>query len=198
MGWRERDYSQDTWTERGSARPASRWPAPAVATLLIIHLLAFVGVQMLRSTPDGAAIVDWWSLSQTSARVAGIVLHPFATRDVLTLALTLLLIWSLGGQIERQDGRWRLVGLYLAGNLLAGLAFFGVARAWPTLTRLALDYPVGACAAWAVAAYRGMSGGVVVLFGRLWNVAHVVGIVLAVSIGLMLALHRLAAIRHRP
>ena len=192
-GWRDRDYSQDTWTERGSAGPSFKWPQRGAFVLIGLHVAAFVLVQVLAS--EGAeSLMGVLAISESVAHPVGILLHPLATRDLLTLVLTVLIIWTLGSRIEQQDGRRQMLSLYLTGNILAGLAFFGLARLWSPLAAVELDYPAGALAAWCLAAYWMAANEMVVLFGRLRKVSHLVGIGLVVVVGLMFAFRGLGAV----
>jgi len=194
VGWRERDYSQDTWAETTASRSGFRWPPRAAGVLIVLHLTAFMLVASLGSSSGGRQVVGWLALSDASAHPLGIVLHPLGTDRLLSLVLTIFVIWSLGGYLERQQGGRNLVGLYVVGNLAAGAAYFAIARWQPPLAAAALDYPTGAFTAWVVAACRSMAGGTLVLFGRFWRVTHLVMIGLGVAVALMLALRGSSAV----
>ena len=193
MGWRERDYSREIWAESATGGRTFRWPPRGAAVLIGLHVAAFVLLSVIASE-GGEHIANLLPLSESTAHPLAIFLHPLAAREVFSLILTILVIWLLAAPIERRDGAGRMVSLYVAGNLLAGLVFFAMARFWPILAGMELDYPAGAFAAWCIAAYRGMASEMVPIFGQLRRVSRVVGICLAVVIGLMLAFHGLGAI----
>lgn len=194
MGWQDRDYAEQTWHEQSSAGPRLRWPSRGAAILIILHIVACVFLLLIEEEQGGEAIISMLALSDTSAHPLAVLLHPLATRAFLTLIITVVVIWSLAGRIEQQFGFGRMLGLYVVGNLLAGGAFFAVARTWPALAGVALDYPTGAFAAWCVAVFRGLSGEIMMLFGRPRRVSHVVALAAVVIVGLLLALHRLAGV----
>ncbi len=193
MGWHERDYSSDTWAEVGTRRGGLRWPPRGAGFLIIVHVAAFVRVQVLFS--EGAAhLVTAMTLSHESAHALGILLHPFATRAALTLIFSAVIIWLLGGHVERLRGRGRMLLLYVLGNVMAGLAFYPLARFAPAAAGIPLDSPAGASAAWCMLACTAMAGERLPLLGRYWRAWHLLGIGLAVIVGLMFAFHRLGAI----
>ncbi len=193
MGWHERDYSSDTWGEIGTRRGGLRWPPRGAGILIIVHAAAFVLVQVLFS--EGAAgQVTMLTLSQESAYALGILLHPLATREALTLIFSAVIIWLLGGHIERLRGRGRMLLLYVLGNVLAGLAYYAIARFAPAAAGIPLDSPAGASAAWCVLACTAMAGERLALLGRYWRAWQLLGVGLAVIVGLMFAFHRLGAI----
>lgn len=169
MSWRERDYSRE---EAPGLMSAAGLP-PAVLALCTMHVAAFFFVV--------AANADVGALSRMAlaARpgVIGVFLHPIAIGALHGLspgAITKLLItlgaaWILGGRVTRFGGPLLMLGLYGAGNLVAGLAFALLASVWPAGALLPLDLPLGAIAAWSLWSAAWL-GGEYVTFGR-WTVA---------------------------
>ncbi len=195
MGWRDRDYSKDEpWTQRGAAGAIFRWPSRAAGVLILVHVGAFVLMLLIGTEPGGAAVVQNLSLSDKQAHPLAIVTHPLATRDLLSIIVTIFILWTLAARVEQQFGWRRMIALYAAGNLLAGAAFFTLARLWPPLAGAGLDSPTGAFAAWCVIAYRGMSDQMVPVFGRMHRLSRVVAVSIAIAVTLMLALRGLGTI----
>lgn len=194
MGWRDRDYANETWTGRGPAAAGLRWPTRTVVLLIGLHIAAFVFVHLMASTRAGAEAVRYAALTSATAQPQAILLHPFATRNFLTFVVDLLVIWLLGGYVAQRYGGRRTITLYVFGNLGAGAAFFALARLQPGLAGVELDSPTGAMAAWLVTACRGLGGEVVGLFGRWWNARRLLAVCVAVAVGLMLALRGSAAL----
>jgi membrane associated rhomboid family serine protease len=183
MSWRDRDYGDGEYGEPGAIRRHFRAPPPVSLALLLLHAAAFVLLLALQVRTGGAA-VRVMALTGSDPHPAAIALHPFATTGVLSLLFVVLALWSLGGRLEQRLGRWRLLGLYITGNAVAGAAYFAVARLQPGLAVVPLDYPVGALAALCAAAWRHLRTDDVLVFGRVTSVAKVY----AISAGIVAAL----------
>jgi membrane associated rhomboid family serine protease len=195
MAWRDRDYSKDEpWTQHGSVRSRLRWPGGVAGILVLLHVAAFILVLFLRTEAGGAALANSLALSEKAAHPWAIFTHPLATPSLLSLIITVFILWTLAARIERQFGWRRMIALYASGNVLAGAAFFALARMSPPLASAGLDSPTGAFAAWFVMAYRGMGNQMMPLFGRMYRLSRVVAVALAVMTVLMLALRGVGAI----
>ncbi|MFH1745436.1 MAG: rhomboid family intramembrane serine protease [Planctomycetota bacterium] len=186
MSWRERDYSRETWGQARAGGGGLRWPTRGAGVLIVLHILAFFLLAVIAEDESGAGVVAALELSQQSVQPLAILLHPFATRSVLTLIITVVVIWSLAGRIERQFGLGRMLTLYITGNLLAGIGFFTLASFWPIMAGVELDSPTGAFAAWCVALYRAMSGEMIMVMGQMRRASRVFGVVAAAAILLLL------------
>lgn len=160
----DRDYARSRPQERGPLGGIELPPTGAL-TLFIIHGLAWA--TMLGAAFDAVQMPLRQLLltSQPLAQPLAILLHPLADGGLGAL-LTLVVIWTLGGRLERTVGTRQLVRLYLLGNLLAGAAYYALA-ALLRYEWTPLSYPVGALAAWVLAAWRHMRYDMVVVFGRL-------------------------------
>lgn len=193
VGWQERDYSDESYGEPVSTAGGLRRPPNGTLALMIIHGAAFVLMLMLRHG-NGAAIVSMCAPSAESAHPLGILLHPLATADVLRAAFVVLALWSLAGRLEPRLGLPRLIVLYVAGNLVAGGVYFGVARGLPTLATAPLDYPVGALAALCLTAWRQLRHDLVQVLGRVMSVATIYAICAGIVVVLALAGERAGAL----
>lgn len=196
MSWRDRDYyKEESWTGARSSGMAFRRPPVATAVLMALHVLVggLLWVTSQGEPPDAISLAAF-SFSEQNAPLLAIVLHPFASHSVISLLLSVLIVWMLGGHVERQRGARAMLGMYVVGNLLAGVAFFAVAHAWSPLGAFPLDYPAGALGAWAVAAVRPMWGEMVMVFGKPQPVSQVACISGAIAAGVMVALHRFGAV----
>ena len=193
MGWQDRDYDEPTWREPGLGRGYFRAPPRGTAVLLCLHAAAFILLLIItgRNQPGLAARL---ALSGSGTHPVGLLLHPLATREPISLLITLLVIWLLASRLEHQHGLRRTLGLYALGNLYAGVIYFLLARAWPASAALELDYPAGAFAAWCLTAYRDVSHTTVTVLGRVRRASHVAAFGLAAITALMLILHGLGAI----
>jgi membrane associated rhomboid family serine protease len=183
VGWQDRDYSDETYGEAVSTSRGVRRPPSATLTLMVLHGVAFIFVFMLQHG-EGAGIATLLALEGTSTNPIGILLHPLATVDVLQAAFVVLALWSLGGRMEPRLGMRHFIGLYAAGNVAAGLVYFGLARGLPGLATAPLNYPVGALAGFCVAVWRGLQHEQVQVFGRVTSTAKVY----AICAGLVVAL----------
>jgi membrane associated rhomboid family serine protease len=189
VAWRDRDYSKDEpWTEHGSMRSRLRWPGGAAGMVILLQIAAFILVLLIRTESGGAGFVNGLALSDKAAHPWAIFTHPLATSSLLSLIITVFILWTLAARIERQFGWRRMIALYAFGNVLAGAGFFALARMWPPLASAGLDSPTGAFAAWFVMAYHGMGNHMVPLFGRMYRLSRVVAAALAIVTVLMLAL----------
>lgn len=204
MGWRERDYSQASWREPRRIG-GIRLPPTVTLVLLAAHGVLFVALQITRAE-TGPALDSWTRLggrvesgparseapaaaaSLTPLRATGVLLHPVGTNRVLTLIFVVVTLWILAGPLESRIGGGRVLLLYVAGSLLAGAAFYAVAALAPTLGATALDYPVGAFAAWCLASWWVFADDFLIVFGKVSTRAKLIAIFAAVSVGLTLLL----------
>ncbi len=187
MGWRERDYHQEDYDQPVAAPSAGgvRRPPSGALLLMIVHGVATLLMLML-SAEAGRQQIPLLGLVNPAQHPAGIILHPFATTSLFSGAFAVLALWSLGGRIEQRVGTQRFVLLYVAGNLLAGLAFFVVAQASEALAERALDYPVGALAALCVAAWFHLRHDAVSVFGHVTTAAKMYAVCAGIVILLAL------------
>jgi membrane associated rhomboid family serine protease len=183
VGWQERDYSDESYHDPVSTAWGIRRPPNGVLALLILHGVAFL-LMLALQRGDGEAVAALFVLSGGAAQPLGILLHPLGTASVLSALFVILALWSLGGRLAPRVGLRRLVVLYVAGNLTAGVAYWGVARGWPTLAGAPLDYPVGALAAWCALAWTRLRDDAVQILGRVTSAAKVYAICGAIVVGL--------------
>lgn len=174
MGWEDRTYSYESDVQRGPGWRATL--PPATFALLIIHFVAFVILQMMRFDV-GRASASVFPLAGADAHPAAILLHPIATENILSMLLTLYVIWALGGRIEMLLGGRTLIGTYVSSNLVAGAAYFALARGWPAGAALPLAIPAGALLGWGVLAWRRMGGEPVSVFGWMTTLGRLLAIV---------------------
>lgn len=168
MSWRERDYSQSAANRYGrrGRRGASAWlPPPASLFLLLAHTAAFALARGVLASGGRSAAVTF-GLSAENANPVGILSHPFAIEYPAQFALIVLGIWILASRIEHVFGPYRVLALYLVGNVAAGAGYWLLLTAWPASGLVKLDAPVGALAAWAVVVWRHLSFERLVLLGR--------------------------------
>lgn len=185
MAWYERKYDDAaTGFARGMGGRIKAPPRGALV-LMIIHGLLFLLMSGL-AAEQGGAEVPLRMLVDASHHPAGILLHPFATTRLFTLLFVVLALWSLAGRIEQRLGTAALVGLYVAGNLVAGLVFFVLAQLWPPAASTALEYPAGALAALCAAAWRHLRTEPVQVLGKVTTLAKVYAICAAIVVGLEL------------
>jgi membrane associated rhomboid family serine protease len=183
VAWQDRDYSEESYGEAVSTSRGVRRPPNATLSLMLLHGAAFVLLFMLQHT-EGEGIAALLALEGATTNPVGILLHPLATTEVLQAVFVVLALWSLGGRLEPRLGVRHFIGLYLTGNVAAGLVYFGLARGLPGLATAPLNYPVGALAGFCVAAWRGLQHDQVQVLGRVTNTAKVY----AVCAGLVIAL----------
>ncbi len=136
MSWRDREYNQSSYRDAYSGAVLREWLPPAgTLTILLIHLLA----------P--------WFLPKAGELAAtdplGILIHPLLSPPILASLLAAVSLWWLGAEVEQTHGTLTTVGLYAAGNLVAGLSAYGFARAAPALAALPV-LPLGALSAWGL------------------------------------------------
>ncbi len=186
MSWRDREYWSEAYGERAVGAWRARAPRGVTLILMIVHAAAFVLMLMLAAGP-GQSILALMTLTGKSAHPLGIVLHPFATTNVLSALFTVLAVWSLGGRLESRLGTGQLVALYIIGDLLAGTAYYGVARWWGVLATAPLEYPVGALAGWCVAAARSLRYETVAVFGRTTSAGKVYAVCGLIVVALAVA-----------
>ena len=191
MSWQDRDYSDESYGEAVSTSWKLRRPPTGTLTLMVLHGAAFICLALLLALKpaEGQALAALLTL----AHPAGIVLHPLATTEVLQALFVVLALWSLGGRLEPRLGVRRFIGVYLAGNLAAGLVYCGLARGVPALAIAPLDYPAGALAGLCVVAWRTLQHDQVQVFGRVTSMAKVYAICAALVVALALIQARAGA-----
>jgi len=193
MTWRDRDYNQDAYEQQAAGTWRARRPRGATLVLMIVHAAAFVLVLMLRSS-DGEAVIRLMTLEGATSHPLGILSHPLMTARLFSIVFVLLALWSLGGAVEPRLGRARFIGLYLAGNLLAGGAYLGIARTLPALAAAPLDYPVGALAGLCLTAWRALRHEPAVVFGRTTTAGKVYAVCGGIVAALVVAQYRQGAV----
>jgi membrane associated rhomboid family serine protease len=182
MGIYDREYTKSRPDRDGGVAWGSRLPPRGALALIGLHALAFLLVfaaRLDRSAPIGSVLV----LRGSTSHPAAILLHPFGVGSIWSLIFVGYAIWTLGGRIESRFGTGRLLTLYVLGTILAGGVYFGFAQIAPDLARYPLALPVGAFAAWALAAWRNLSDEMVSIFGRLVTVSKATGIAALVVAG---------------
>ncbi|MCK4341076.1 MAG: rhomboid family intramembrane serine protease [Phycisphaerae bacterium] len=193
MGWQDRDYGNENYYESGSSRHGLRRPPNGALTLMILHGVAFLLMAMLRAEEDQAAI-PLIKLLDFKASAAAILLHPFATDNLFTALFVVLALWSLGGRLELKLGTRRLVGLYVAGNVVAGGVYLALVRLLPALAGEPLEYPAGALAAMCVAAWSHLKHDAIQVLGRVTTRAKMYAICAAIVVVLEVFRERQAAL----
>lgn len=173
MSWRERDYSRYSRLRERAGQWGLRPPSRGALALIVLHVVAALMVAILRSGLESEPVARW-ALSEHGADPLAVVLHPLAGAGLLTLLLNVIIIWSLGGLIEQRFGAGWLLALYAGGNLAAGTAAWLVARSEPALSRLAVDYPIGALGAWGGWAWSALRGEYGSLVGRVMPVSTMI------------------------
>lgn len=198
MGWQDREYnSWRSWEGRSWRDGPFRLPPRGVMMLIAIHVFGAISVLALRldhdrSTADEA--LRWMMLSNESPRATAILLHAISPPDVFALITTVAVVWMLGSRIEESFGPRRLWSLYVLGNVLAGLAFFVIASAWPAGASAPLTMPLGAFAAWSLVAWRTMRFDYVSIFGKLVSVATLSAVLLGVAAAFVVMGHGAGAV----
>lgn len=184
MSWRERDYHRTSDASGGDYAAGGRigLPRPASLVLLGMHAVAFCALIVSRAA-DAAPVA--FHLSSANLGLTALLAHPLASTHPIALALTVFGIWTLARRIECRYGGARVVLLYVAGNLAAGLAFLAYASLVPSGAAFALSMPVGGLAAWCGAAWLGMRDEYVSVFGRVVSMARASAIAAAVVAGLV-------------
>lgn len=173
MSWGERDYSADSDGRRRWSDWAPLLPTRGAWILIGVHVAGFLLFHALRT--DGGEREAAWFLLQSSDAVshpAAIVLHALAQPDVLRLLSCLIVIWLFGSRIEEHMGSRELWRAYVVGTLVAGAAYWSLARAWPAFAGAPLFGPVGAFAAWVVLAQRALAFEYLDIFGTHVSVAR--------------------------
>lgn len=181
MSWHERDYHKAEYATNEQRGLRGWLPPPVSLGLIVVHTVAFC-VLLASSAQSGAALVLW----SENLHIAALLAHPFATSHPLGLGLTLFGIWTVAGRIESRYGWSRVLLLYMAGNVAAGLSFAAYARFLPDGGMFALTIPVGGLAAWCGAAWFGLRDEYVSIFGRLTSLARAAAIGCAIAVGCVL------------
>lgn len=193
MGWQEREYSSGSeWSAEESIR-RPRLPALGTRALLIAHLAAFVFMLMLRG--DALRNRPYLGvLSGDDLQALAILTHPLASAHPLSLLITLILLWVIGGRFEVVAGTRRLLVSYALATVAGGAVYYALAAAAPQLAKLPLDAPTAAFTAWSVVLFRELSDAEMWLFGAPRKAAHLFGILLGVILLFVLVSYRLGAL----
>lgn len=182
MGWQDRHYSDGSYHDA----PATRFRRPPALTLALMILHGAALFVVLAMQEGQAAGRPRPAVLRDEPRPLAVLLHPYGTGSLLSTLFVVLALWSLGGRLEPRLGRPRLALLYVLGNLLAGMAYAGVALLRPGLAGAALDYPVGALAGLCAAAWRHLRHEPVSVLGRITTAAKVYLLCAALVAGLVL------------
>jgi hypothetical protein len=185
VSYHERDYHKVGQASSEQRRLRGWLPPPVSLGLIVVHTIAFCVLLVSSGEGGAAAALPLWS---GNLRIAALLAHPFATSHPLGLGLTVFGIWTVAGRIEGRYGWSRVMLLYVAGNVVAGLSFAAYARVLPEGGMFALTIPVGGLAAWCGAAWFGLSDEYVSIFGRLTSVARAAAIGSAIAAGFVLLL----------
>ncbi len=193
MGWQDRAYSDPSYDGSPSVVGGIRRPRGVTLALMVLHGAAFLLMHMLLAG-EGEFVVRMMTLGEMSAALGtaevavhplGIFLHPLATTRWLSVLFVVLALWSLGGRLAAVLGAGRLIGLYVAGNVVAGVAFYGVALAAPRLAVATLDYPVGALAGLCLVAWQRLRQQPVMVFKWMTNAGKMYAICGVIVAGLV-------------
>lgn len=187
MGWEDRSYSQGAEYREESAQIRSL--IPPRATLLLLGA-QFVGWVVFSYLVLGKGVAPtWFVLLGQESHPAAILLHPLAAKGPVQMLVVLLAIWSLAGRVEENSGASRMIAGYLAGNALAGIAFFAFGRLSPALASYELVAPLGAIAAWSATAWQWQRYEALNIFGTEISVRRIVlfGALIVVAVGLVQA-----------
>lgn len=170
----DRDYARSDGNEGVFDASGFRAPDFGAKLLLIIHGIAAVFV-----LGADMQIVDWpvqsIRLSGENQQALGILLHP-VSGPLLSVIFSGLVIWMLGGAIERNFGTEELLKQYLLGNLVAGGLFWIIITLQPNPEAAPLEIPAGAAAAWCFTAWQRMQVEQRQLFNRDITVGNLIGI----------------------
>jgi membrane associated rhomboid family serine protease len=180
VGWQERHYSENAYDTFRATRRGLRRPPNGTLALMVVHGLAYLLVLAL-GRGGGADIAG---LTALPGSAAGILLHPLSTERIFRVVFVVLALWSLGGRIETRLGARRLMLLYVAGNLLAGVVYWVLARNAPALATAPLDYAAGALAALCLTAWWHLRDDSVQVLRWVTSMARVYAICAAIVVGL--------------
>ncbi len=188
MGWRERDYHRN---ERGvSYRLKLRrttWAGLLGGPMILVATQA-AGHAAARMLPGpNRPWLDSLALSGSGNHPVHILTHPFAARSLLTVVAVLVTLAVLARLVDARRSTGHLLGLYLAGGLLGGAAFWLVAVLVPTWATLELAMPIGALAALALDVWRTYEGAMTSFFGLSAGVRTMVAATAAVLVVLNIA-----------
>jgi len=101
--------------------PVTRWLLPAAAAGYLATVFRAPFVAYLTADPERILRGELWRL----------LTYPLVNVSILNLLFALLLLWSIGFELEVSWG-WRRYGLFLlSSTLLAGAVGVGLSRFWP-------------------------------------------------------------------
>lgn len=188
MGWQDRDYSTEHPWERWEAEHGSgrrrdvSGPPRTVIVLICIHVAAFVLMYMFESDPTSRDIGRSFGLSAESLAPQGILLHPYSSTSFFSVFLDGLILWTVGSAVIQRCGALSTCCWYVAGNLAAGVAFFGIGRTAPDCAVVPLHAPLGAFSAWLCALYLTFGNEYVMILGKMRRF----GLLLALAFGVVM------------
>lgn len=103
--------------------PVTRWLLPAAAAGYLATVFRAPFVSFLTADPERILRGELWRL----------LTYPLVNVGILNLLFALLLLWSIGYELEVGWG-WRRYGLFLVvSTLLGGAVGVGLSRFWPGL-----------------------------------------------------------------
>ena len=188
MSWQDRQYGNEGRT--GPSWPGATQRHVPLGTLVLMALHGLACLLMLTlATEHGAEGVALIELVNLDQHPAGILLHVFASGNMLIGVFVLLALWSLGGRLEQRLGTGRLLVLYLAANAVAGLVYYTLVHWQPRWTGSPLEYPVGALAAMVLTAQMHLRHEPVRLLKRVIPVSRVYLICACLAVLLELVTH---------
>jgi membrane associated rhomboid family serine protease len=143
MGFEDREYFQQNiaYTSWGADTPSTK-------RLLIITVVVFFAQSLLtRESADLQLIakfhstiisyVDQWFMLDAPAALSGqvwrILTYGFChdRQAAITLVFNMVMLWFIGGRLERMYGSREFMLYYLAATIFAGLLFVGIGATTP-------------------------------------------------------------------
>lgn len=184
----DRDYARSDDDNNVFDSPSFQAPPSGAKALLIIHAIAAVFV-LAAEMQILIWPVEMIRLSGESQSFTGVFLHP-VSGGFWGILSSGLIIWILGGMIERRFGQQIMLRQYVLGNLVAGFAYWTALQLRPVPEAIPLEIPAGAAAAWCFTAWRRMQMEQRNVFGRDMTVGNLIGIVALILIGIRLVMHQ--------
>lgn len=135
MSWQDRPYSDDeggygTFSRPGELRIGFRRPTMLVTWLVIINVAVHL-LNLLSSSAWPGGFVRFFGLSLDGLahlRIWQPVTYMFVhdTGDLLHILFNMLLLYFVGGEIERGFGRQRFMWFYAVCGIIGGLAYLAL------------------------------------------------------------------------
>lgn len=134
MSWQDRPYSDEDGygaaTGRGELRIGFPRPTMIVAWLVIINVVVhLINIIVSNTSPIGFVRLFGLSLGGIAhLRVWQFVTYMFVhdTGDLLHILFNMLLLYFVGGEIERGFGRQRFIRFYAVCGIIGGLAYLAL------------------------------------------------------------------------